>query len=90
MPRISEFFGIAIYLYWTDTGQHNAPHFHAQYGGYEAVLSIPDADVLAGSLPRRQTRLVQAWAELNAAELKQAWSRAVNNEPPGNIPPLRK
>ena len=49
MPRLSEFFGIAIYLYWGETGQHHAPHFHAQYGGGEAVFSIPDAEVLAGA-----------------------------------------
>ncbi|MEM8601274.1 MAG: DUF4160 domain-containing protein [Bacteroidota bacterium] len=58
MPRLSEFFGIAIYLYWSETGRHNAPRLclqqgHAQYGGGEAVFSIPDAMILAGSLPRR-------------------------------------
>lgn len=58
MPRISGFFGIAIYIYWSETGRHNAPHFHAQYGGDEAVFSIPDAEILAGALPRRQVRLV--------------------------------
>ena len=58
VPRLSEFFGIVIYLYWGETGQHNTPHFHAQYGGDEAVLSIPGADILAGALPRRQMRLV--------------------------------
>jgi hypothetical protein len=28
LPKISEFFGIAIYLYFDD---HPPPHFHAQY-----------------------------------------------------------
>ncbi|MEL6770398.1 MAG: DUF4160 domain-containing protein [Bacteroidota bacterium] len=90
MPRLSEFFGIAIYLYWSETGRYNAPHFHAQYGGDEAGFSIPDAEILAGSLPRRQVRLVQAWAELRAEALEQAWERAVNNEQPGTIEPLRR
>ena len=90
MPRLSEFFGIAIYLYWGETGQHNAPHFHAQYGGGEAVFSIPDAEILAGSLPRRQVRLVQAWAELRTEELEQAWTRAVNHKQPGTIEPLKR
>lgn len=88
MPRVSEFFGIAIYIYFSERGRHNAPHFHAQYGDDEAVFSIPDAEILAGALPRRQVRLVQAWAELRAEELEQAWDRAVNNESPGNIAPL--
>ncbi len=60
MPRVSEFFGISIYLYFGDRKQHSSPHFHAEYGDDEAVFSIPEADVLAGSLPRRQTRFVQA------------------------------
>lgn len=45
--------------------------------------------MLAGGLPRRQVRLVQAWAELRAEELEQAWRRAVNNEHPGTIEPLK-
>ena len=90
MPRLSEFFGIAIYLYWTETGRHNASHFHARYGSYEAVFSIPDAELLAGALPRRQRRFVEAWAELYAEELEQAWDRAVNNEHPNPIPPLTR
>ena len=88
MPRVSEFFGIGIYLYFGDTNRHAAPHFHAKYGGNEAVYSIPDGDLLAGSLPKRQERLVQGWAALRAAELEQAWGRAVGMEPPGHIEPL--
>ena len=30
MPRLSEFYGIAIYMYWQD---HAPPHFHAFYAG---------------------------------------------------------
>lgn len=88
MPRIAEFFGITIYLYFADTNRHAAPHFHAKYGGDEAVYSIPDGDLLAGSFPKRQERLVQGWAALRATELEQAWNRAVNMEPPGQIEPL--
>ena len=88
MPRISTFFGITIYLYFNDTNRHAAPHFHAKYGGDEAVYSIPQGDLLAGSLPKRQERLVQGWAALRATELEQAWQRAVNMEQPGQIEPL--
>jgi hypothetical protein len=27
MPRISEFFGIVIYMYWFDQAKHKVPHF---------------------------------------------------------------
>ncbi len=90
MPRISEFFGIAIYLYWADVNRHAAPHFHAMYAGREAVFSIPDAEILAGALPGRQTKLVQGWAALYTEELEQAWNRAVEKQAPGTIPPLTK
>lgn len=88
MPRISEFFGIALYLYYEDTKRHARPHFHAKYGGDEAVYSIPEGDLLAGSLPKRQQRLVQGWATLRAEELEQAWQRVVNMEEPGKVDPL--
>jgi hypothetical protein len=35
MPRISEFFGILIYMYWFDNQQHKLPHLHARYAGQE-------------------------------------------------------
>jgi hypothetical protein len=90
MPRISEFYGIVIYLYWADVNRHAAPHFHARYAEHEAVFSIPEARILTGSLPRRQVVLVQGWAALYEEELEQAWERAVNKQPPGTIPPLTK
>ena len=76
-------------MYFADTIRHAAPHFHAKYGGDEAVFSIPEGDLLAGSLPKRQERLVQGWAALRAAELQQAWQRAVNMEQPGQVEPLK-
>ena len=76
-------------MYFADTNRHAAPHFHAKYGGDEAVFSIPEGDLLAGSLPKRQERLVQGWAALRAAELQQAWQRAVNMEQPGQVEPLK-
>lgn len=89
MPRVSEFYGIVVAIYYGDVGQHSRPHFHAQYAEHRAVYGIPDADLIAGSLPRRQQRLVQAWAALRESELEQAWARALNEEAPGRIEPLR-
>ena len=55
MPRIPEFFGIVIYRYFANTSRHAAPHFHAKYGEHEGVYPIPDADLLAGSLPKHKS-----------------------------------
>ncbi len=88
MPRISEFFGIVIYLYYQDQGVHHTPHFHAEYAGEEVVISIPDAEVLAGSLPSKKEKLVKAWAVLRERELQEAWEAAVEGDSPRKIKPL--
>ena len=53
MPRISEFFGVVIAMYFSD---HNPPHFHAEYAGDEAEFSINTLEILEGQLPRRARR----------------------------------
>lgn len=89
MPLISSFYGVLVYLYWLDTRQHHLPHVHAMYAGGEAVFDIATADVLDGTLPRRQTRMVQAWIEIHREELMANWSLAVRGEPVFRINPLR-
>lgn len=85
MPRLSSFYGIVVYMYWTD---HPPPHFHAEYGADQAVVAIADGSLVAGSLPRRAIRLVQEWRELHLAELEAAWDLASAREDPGTIDPL--
>ena len=45
MPRISEFFGIFIYMYFED---HAPPHFYAIYGNHEALISINELKIIKG------------------------------------------
>lgn len=45
MPTISMFFGIIIRMY--NTGEHNPPHFHASYQGYNAVFNMDDETDIA-------------------------------------------
>lgn len=85
MPRLSEFYGIVVYMYWRD---HHPPHFHAIYGGEEALVRIDDATFLAGSLPRTAARLVKEWAELRRADLLDNWGRAQAQAPLVPIEPL--
>lgn len=86
MPRLCEFYGIVIYMYWSD---HNPPHFHAIYGGDEALVVIADGTVLAGSLPRTAARLVAEWARLRRDDLMANWERAQVPDPLLPIDPLR-
>ena len=82
------FYGIIIRLYLIDNKQHNQPHIHAKYAEFEASIGIADAEVLAGELPRKQLRLVQAWIELHRDELAADWELAVNGDSPYKIAPL--
>jgi Domain of unknown function (DUF4160) len=59
------------------------------YAGDEAVFGIESGDALDGDLPRRQTRLVQAWIELRRDELMADWSLVVRGEPVFPIEPLK-
>ena len=48
---------------------HYPPHFHAQYGEYDAMIEIDSGEVIKGEFPRRQLKLIQAWAEIHNEEL---------------------
>ena len=88
MPIISMFYGIIIRLYTIDNLQHTLPHLHAQYAEFEASIGIDDGEILAGKLPRKQLRLVQAWIELHRDELLADWELACSGEQPYKIDPL--
>jgi hypothetical protein len=88
MPVISMFYGIIIRIYFLDDRHHSVPHVHARYSGDEASIRIDNGEVLAGEIPRKQLRLVQAWIELHRDELFANWELAVEGEPPYKIAPL--
>ncbi len=71
MPRIAEFDGIVIAMYF---GDHNPPHFHALYQGSEALFSIAPVELIEGALPRVQAKTVKVWAAANTAMLQAKWA----------------
>lgn len=85
MPEISQFYGIRITMYYND---HNPPHFHAEYGGYRALVDVVSGCVIRGSLPSRQLKLVLAWNELHREELMQNWELARKEQPLNRVTPL--
>lgn len=85
MPSISEFYGIIIYMYMSE---HNPPHFHVKYQGYEATITIKDG-IVTGSLPRRALNLVYDWLDLHQAELLENWERLGRSDAPLKIEPLQ-
>jgi hypothetical protein len=85
MPRISEFYGIAIYMYYRD---HAPPHFHAFYAGQQAVFEIATGALTQGHIPRRARKMVEEWIASRRLELQQNWDSAVASQPLVEIPPL--
>ena len=86
MPKICEFFGIKIYIYWDD---HHPAHFHAKYAGDDAQISIEDLTVMRGKLAPRAMGLVIEWATLHQKELRKAWKQAIEQKQIKPIAPLR-
>lgn len=89
MPELSRFFGIIIRMYWEANAPHHNAHFHAYYQNDVAVFNINPVELIAGSLPRRQQRFVEAWAELHQQELLNDWNLLQAGQRPVPIEPLR-
>ena len=66
MPEICRFYGIVIKMFFDD---HLPPHFHVEYGRFEALIEIDTLAVIAGKLPPRALGLVMEWAALHQKEL---------------------
>jgi hypothetical protein len=67
----------------------SVPHFHAYYQDGVGVFSINPVELIAGFLPRRQRRLVEAWAELHQAALAADWTELQAGRKPAPVEPLR-
>jgi hypothetical protein len=73
-----------IYIFYDD---HNPPHFHAEYSGYKAVITMKDG-VVKGQMPKRALKLIFEWMEMHKYELLENWELAIKGEPLKNIEPL--
>ena len=72
MPLVSSFLGVLIYMYKEKDGPHHKPHVHATYAG-EKMSIAADGEILAGKLPRKQQKYVEAWVALREDELNASW-----------------
>ena len=89
MPVISSFYGIVILMYFFDKRKHKSPHIHVQYSGEEAVISIPDGNLLEGNIRQNKLKLVTAWIEIHQDEIMKDWELAISGQPIFKIDPLR-
>lgn len=64
-------------MYYRD---HNPPHIHVLYQGYEALIAIEDARVLHGRLPPTAMLVVRRWMTLRRDALLENWARVRRHE----------
>ncbi|MCD8194912.1 MAG: DUF4160 domain-containing protein [Coprobacillus sp.] len=53
--------------------EHDPPHVHAFFGGYECCVSINESRHLEGKFPRSKLKLVQSWVTIHKEELQEIW-----------------
>ncbi len=82
-------YGLMISLFYEDNDRHHLPHIHVRYQGTRASIAIESGDVLAGQIPPKQLKLVQAWIEIHRDELLANWQLVNEGEEPYKIAPLQ-
>ncbi|MEI6386785.1 MAG: DUF4160 domain-containing protein [Spirochaetota bacterium] len=88
MPTISMFYGILIRMH-SGQREHPPAHFHASYGEHGAIFDILSGELIEGTMPLRQCRLISAWVEIRRDELLADWSLAQAQDALFTIDPLK-
>jgi len=78
MPLISSFLGVLIYMFKEKNSPHKMPHVHAVYGEHKMSIAS-NGEILAGALPRKQQKYVEAWVALREDEINAAWTALNDN-----------
>ncbi len=89
MAIISMFYGIIVSMYYFDNKKHHTPHIHLKYQGEEAVFTIPDGELIKGSIKANKKKLINAWIEIHKDELMADWELACSGEEVFKISPLK-
>jgi hypothetical protein len=84
MPVVSMFYGIVIYIFYDE---HNPPHFHAEYAGHKALITMKDGTV-KGEMPKRALKLIFEWMEKHHDQLLEDWELSLKGQPLKSIEPL--
>jgi len=89
VPEICRFLGIIIRMFAEAGVPHHLPHFHAYCQNEVGIYGIDPVELLGGNLPRKERRLVEAWAEMHRGELIENWERLQVGKQPFKIASLR-
>ncbi len=86
MPTICMFRGIKIFINFND---HKPPHFHAQYGEYQCTVLINEIELMSGTMPNKQLKMIYGWTALHQDELAEEWYLAEQKQELFPIEPLK-
>jgi hypothetical protein len=89
LPEICRFFGKRDPHVRRARRTSPSPAFSCLLPGRAAIIAVDRIEVIAGGLPRKQQRLVEAWAEIHLDELSRDWALLQAGRPPIKIDPLR-
>ena len=59
------------------------------YGGEEVIVSIQDLEVLEGTFPSKQLKMLLGWAAIRQDQLMDNWELAVRKQELFAIEPLK-
>ena len=59
-------------MYKEINSPHHKPHIHAVFKEHKMSIAT-DGEILAGKLPRKQQKYVEAWVALREDELNASW-----------------
>lgn len=65
------------------------PHFHAFYGGAEVLVLIEELEVLEGTIPSNQLKMLLGWAAFHQEELRENLELAKEKQELFSIEPLK-
>ena len=69
-------------------GKHHKPHIHIRYNEHKAVYDF-DANKLEGTIPIKQSKLVEAWILIHKEELESLWKLTQEENEYFKIEPLK-
>lgn len=75
--RVGSSNGITFVIHTKENG-HNSPHLHARYQDKEAVIGIPNGEVISGTLPTSKLKKASTWVRNNRDYLEKRWDELVD------------
>ena len=69
--------------------RHTICHISTPYQNAAAIFTIDPVEMIGGDLPRKERRLVEAWAEMHVGELLENWERLQSGRLPFKVASLR-